>query len=310
MTQARDYYEVMGLKRDANEKDIKMAYRRLARKYHPDINKEPNAEEKFKELGHAYEVLKDPQKRAQYDQFGHQEAQGHPHEPHKPYYTYTQQGRGSQWGGAGAEIDEDFLASIFGHARPKQRAMAGEDYQANITLNLEDGFKGCTRKIEIPVYTQDAQGQMQMKTQTLNVKIPAGVRQGQKIRLPGQGGPGFNKGPAGDLYLTVHFHKHPFFELKEKDIWLTLPVTPWEGALGATLKVPTLGGVVDLKIPPNSQAGQKLRLKGRGFPGKTPGDQMVILKIVIPKPENEKAKELYEQMAQTMPFNPRAAMGV
>lgn len=304
MPKARDYYEVMGLSRDATEKDIKMAYRRLARKYHPDISKEVNAEEKFKELGQAYEVLKDPQKKAAYDQFGHQDNS----QPGAGQQTYYRQGS-TDWGNAG--FDEDILASIFGHARSKRHAArAGEDYQANITLTLEEAYKGTQRQIELPVYSTGVDGQVSMKTRMLNVKIPAGARQDQKIRLKGQGGPGFNQGAPGDLYLTVHLHKHPLYEVKDQDIWLTLPVTPWEAALGSTLKVPTLAGQVDLKIPKGSQAGQKLRLKGKGFPGKTAGDQIIVLKVVIPQPHTEASVKLYQEMAAEMPFNPRMNMGV
>lgn len=305
MAKARDYYEVMGLKRDATEKDIKMAYRRLARKYHPDISKEADAEEKFKELGQAYEVLKDPEKRKAYDQFGHQD----PYSAQRPQQQYYYQQAGSPFGEG--DFDEDILASIFGHARPKKPVhRKGEDFQANITLTLEEAWKGTERQIELPVYTTSAQGQPEITTRMLNVKIPAGAKEGQKIRLQGQGGPGFNQGPPGDLYLTVHFHKHPLYEIRNQDIWLTLPVTPWEAALGATLHVPTLGGRVDLKIPKGSQGGQKLRLKGRGFPGKTAGDQIIVLKIVIPQPQTDAAVKLYQDMASQMPFNPRANMGV
>lgn len=307
MEQAKDFYKVMGLSADASDSDIKMAYRRLARKYHPDISKEPNAEEKFKELGQAYEVLKDPEKRAVYDNLGKQQAhQYHQAEQHQQDYArYSQE----DWQGAG--IDPDILESIFGgYSRQRQGPVQGEDYQANITLSLEEAYQGCTRQLNIPVHSMNAQGQADSSTQTLNVKIPAGVRYGQKIRLTGQGAPGLNKGPRGDIYLTVHFHKHPFFEIKEQDIYLTLPITPWEAALGASLKVPTLGGPVDLKIPEGSQAGQKLRLKGRGLPGKTAGDQFILLKILIPQAKTETAKKLYAQMAQEMAFNPRTDIGV
>jgi curved DNA-binding protein len=293
MEQPKDYYKVMGLSRDANEKDIKMAYRKLARKYHPDISKEPNAEEKFKELGEAYEVLKDPAKRTAYNNFGKQRQ----HEQQQQY-SYNQHAQ-NDWQSAG--IDPDILESIFGYGRQRQAPRSGEDYQANITLSLEEAYQGCTRQLSVPT---------QNSNQTLNVKIPAGVHYGQKIRLTGQGAPGSNNGPRGDIYLTVHFHRHPFYEVKEQDIYLTLPIAPWEAALGTSLKVPTLGGVVDLKIPAGSQAGQKLRLKGRGLPGKTVGDQFVLLKIMVPPAKTESAKKLYEQMAKEMAFNPRAEMGV
>lgn len=301
MTQSRDYYEVMGLSRDASEKDIKMAYRRLARKYHPDISKEANAEEKFKELGQAYDVLKDPKKRAAYDKFGaHWEQQQSQQQYQQQHHQqYTSSGHGNPFG-EGVEIDEDLLSSLFGFGRQRQKSKAGEDYHANITLSLEEAYAGTTRQIEIP--TND-------KPLTLNVKIPAGVQEGHKVRLAGQGGPGYNNGPRGNLYLNIHFIKHRIFDVKEKDIFLTLPVSPWEAALGATVKVPTLGGMVDLKIPAGAQSGQQLRLKGRGLPGKTPGDQMVMLKMVNPPVTSESAKKIYEDMANELHFNPRAHLG-
>jgi curved DNA-binding protein len=296
MQENKDYYAVMGLKRDATEKDIKLAYRRLARKYHPDLNKEPDATEKFKELGRAYEVLKDPKKREAYDKYGQNWDQPQPSQQQgHPFYTHQ-----SDAGGAGFEMDEDFLASLFGHQR-RHASAAGQDYHADITLSLEEAFKGTTRQLQIPT--------QHLGTQTLNVKIPAGVRQGHKIRLAGQGAPGFNQGPRGDLLLTVHFHPHPLYEVKDQNLYLTLPVTPWEAALGSTIQVPTLGGTVDLKIPPGSQSGQKLRLKGRGLPGKTASDQFILLKVVLPPANTETAKKLYQQMAETMPFNPRSHMG-
>jgi curved DNA-binding protein len=299
MAQAKDYYAVMGLARNASEKDIKNAYRRLARKYHPDISKEPNAEEKFKELGQAYEVLKDPEKRAAYDKFGQQWEQQKAYEQHQQQQqTHSYQSHG----GHGVNIDEDILESLFGYGRRRQGPIQGEDYHANITLTLEEAFQGTTRQIEIPTHSGE--------TQTLSVKIPAGVRPGHKVRLAGQGGPGSNQGPRGSLYLTVHFLKHRIFEVKDKDIYLTLPITPWEAALGATVHVPTLAGVVDLKIPSGSQSGQQLRLKGRGLPGKDGGYQFVMLKVMVPKATTEAGKQLYEKMAAEMYFNPRASMGV
>ncbi|OGV27532.1 MAG: cytochrome C biogenesis protein [Legionellales bacterium RIFCSPHIGHO2_12_FULL_37_14] len=298
MTKARDYYDVMGLTKGASDKDIKMAYRRLARKYHPDINKEPDAEEKFKELGQAYEVLKDPKKRAEYDQFGQQEQFSG--QEGNPFYSYTNQSaRGS------SPFDEDLLSSLFGFGRHKQAQMKGEDYNANITLSLDEAYKGTTRQVEIPYPHVNAQGEKVVNTETLQVKIPPGIVAGHKIRLLGKGGPSYNNGPNGNLYLTVHFHQHPYFDVKEKDIYLTLPITPWEAALGASVKVPTLGGRVDLKIPAGSQTGQQLRLKGRGLPGKVAGDQLVLLKVVVPLAKDEHAKKLYEQMQRDLQFNPR-----
>jgi curved DNA-binding protein len=292
----KDYYKVMGLNRDADEKTIKIAYRRLARKYHPDLSKEPKAEEKFKELGEAYEVLKDPKKRKIYDQYGKD-------------WEHQQQAQSSSrqgaWGDGASQpqYSHDFFESLFGmppHFR--QQPQAGSDYQGDVHINLDDAYKGTVKELHLP--------QAHGGKQTLKVKIPAGVTSGQKIRLAGKGGPGRAGSPPGDLYLTIHVDKHPVFDVMGNDIYVTLPVTPWEVALGATVKVPTLGGPVDLKIPAGSQGGQTMRLKKRGLQGAAPGDQYVLLKIVIPPATTESSKAFYQKMAEEMPFNPRVKMGV
>lgn len=290
----KDYYKIMGISRDATDTEIKTAYRKLARKYHPDISQEPNAEEKFKELGEAYEVLKDPKKRKAYDQYIRDWDFSR-----KANYSSER----ADWGAAeeAFHFGPDFFESIFG-AGFREAPTAGADYHSSILISLEDAYQGTVKQLTLPT----AEG----GTQTLRVKIPKGVKPGQKIRLPGQGAPGKRGGKKGDLYLTVHIEKHPLFDLKENDVYLTLPITPWEAALGATVSVPTLGGRVDLKIPKGSQGGQKLRLKKRGLPGTTPGDQYIILKIVIPQPTTDTARDLYRKMADEMPFNPREKMGI
>ncbi len=307
----KDYYQIMGLARNATEKDIKMAYRKLARKYHPDVSKAPDAEAKFKELGEAYEVLKDPAKRAAYDQMGQyaRENQQGQHSYRQPHHQQTSK--------ADFASARDYFESLFsggfgagsGAGRFQDAAMPGEDYHGKITISLEEAYQGTTRQIQIPVQQLNKHGQPEVTQLTLKVKIPAGIKSGQQIRLAGQGAPGFSGGAKGDLYLQVQVEKHPVFDVRENDIYTTLAVAPWEAALGATIVVPTLGGHVDLKIPAGSQGGQTLRLKSRGLPGNTPGDQYVMLKIVIPQPTTEKAKALYETMAKEMPFNPRAKMG-
>ncbi|BCA94518.1 cytochrome c biogenesis protein [Legionella antarctica] len=296
----KDYYKIMGVNQNASEKDIKIAYRKLARRYHPDISKEPNAEEQFKEMGEAYEVLKDPAKRAEYDQYlknrefiqkqGTQQSTSH---------------RGRAYQSQGGQFDSDFFESLFGHARYQQQPMAGQNYEGKISISLEEAFQGATKSLQIPV----EQGS-ETRTQTLKVKIPSGIKSGQQIRLAGQGAPGISGGPRGDIYLTVEVMKHPLFDVMGNDIYFTLPITPWEAALGATIVVPTLGGKIDLKIPAGSQGGQKLRIKNRGLPGSAPGNQYVLLKIITPPASTEEAKELYQKMAQVMPFNPREKMGV
>ncbi len=294
----KDYYKIMGVSPDASEKDIKLAYRKLARKYHPDLNKEPKAEEHFKEMGEAYEVLKDPAKRAEYDnylknrEFNQQHAQ-----QQSSWHSDRNDPRHQQ----GSQFNDDFFESLFGHSRYQQRPMAGQDYQGSINVSLEEAFHGTVKSIQVP--TNEG-------SKTLKVKIPQGVKPGQQIRVPGQGAQGMHGGPNGNIYLTIQIDKHSFFDLMDNDIYITLPVTPWEVALGTTLTVPTLAGKIDLKIPPGSQGGQKLRLKNRGMPGKNPGSQYVLLKIVTPPATTEAATELYQKMAEAMPFNPRDAMGV
>lgn len=294
----KDYYAVMGLSRNTSEKEIKMAYRRLARKYHPDLNKEDkSAEEKFKELGEAYEVLKDPEKRKLYDTYGsadvNQQGGAQPHQEYAHYYS-----------GSFGDFDDDILSSIFNRGSFHQkRQHKGADIQGTINISLEEAYSGVTKEVQIPV-----QGAVSGH-QKLRIKIPKGIKSGQKIRLEGKGSPDvLGSGKSGDLYIIVNVDKHALFDVLGNDIYLTVPVTPWEVALGAKIEVPTLGGKVGLTIPPKSQGGQTLRLKGRGLSGTIAGDQYVLLKIVIPEPKTEEEKELYESMAKSMPFNPREKM--
>lgn len=294
----KDYYNVMSLERNATPDQIKTAYRKLARKYHPDVSKEKDAEAKFKELGEAYAVLSDEQKRAQYDQLGSQWQSGEQFTPPPGWQSYSS-ADGQGFTGAGAADFSDFFESLFGGGFRQQRhanreySQRGEDLQSKILISLEDAYHGGTHAIQV-------------NGRTLNIKVPAGVTQGQHIRLAGQGGPGIGKGANGDLYLEIDLQLHPLYKIDKKNIYLSLPITPWEAALGATVAVPTLGGKVELKIPAGSQSGQKLRLRGRGLPG---GDQYVVLEIHTPKAETEAAKELYQQMEKTMPFNPRQNIG-
>lgn len=294
----KDYYHIMGVTKDASDKEIKAAYRRLARKYHPDISKEKDAEERFKEIGEAYEVLKDPKKRRVYDAYGHGKQE-------QSQYQGAESPGQNQWqwqdAGQSQHFDEDFFESLFGKRRGHARGYSGSDFQAHLNISLEDAYNGAVKEIQLPTDTG---------VETLKVKIPKGVVSGQKIRLQGKGGAGFGGGKSGDLYISINIDKHNLFDLKGHDIYLTLPVAPWEAALGATVKVPTLGGKVELKIPRGSQGGQTMRLKGRGLPGKSPGSQYVILKIVTPLANTPKAVELYEQMAKDMAFNPRENMGI
>lgn len=308
----KDYYKIMGLERTADQDEIKRTYRKLARKYHPDVSKEANAEHKFKELGEAYEVLKDPEKRAKYDQYGQ---------------YWKQQEQAQQAGrSAGAHqqhyhqgnVDEsdfaDFLNSIFRQRQQQQQAYEaqGQDIHATLTISLEDSFHGSEKTLHLQFPIQNEYGELQYQQRAIKVKIPKGVTNKQQIRLRGQGGKGQGQAARqGDLYIEITIAPHPFFKLENKDIYLQLPITPWEAALGASIAVPTLGGAVNLKIPKLSQTGKQMRLKGRGLAGNPTGDQYVTLEIVIPAQEKSEADKLYEQLAGIYSdYNPRSKLGV
>ncbi len=313
----KDYYEVLGVERGASPDDIKRAYRRLARKYHPDVSKEPDAEARFKEVREAYEVLKDPEKRSAYDQFGENWKAGQDFQPPPGWERQAGTGFGGQQGFAGAGDFSDFFETLFGQGRrgggfsfEAGGRMRGEDASATITIPIEDAFQGATRTVSLDVPEVDASGRLGRRRRTLNVKIPKGITAGKRIRLEKQGGPGFGGGPAGDLYLGVEFEPHPLYRAEGKDLYLKLPVTPWEVALGRKVKVPTLAGTVDLKIPAGSGSGKTLRLKGRGLPGEPPGDQYVELEVVVPPAPDAGTRELYERLEQAHDVNPRAKLGV
>jgi curved DNA-binding protein len=309
----KDYYAIMGVERDASSDEIKRAYRKLARKYHPDVSKEPDAEIRFKELGEAYEVLKDPQKRAAYDQLGADWKAGQDFHP-PPDWDAGFEFSGTGFGGSSGF--SDFFESLFGdfsrgHGGATRTGFQsrGEDHHAKVLIDLEDAFNGASRSITLRAPEAAPGGQVVMKERTLNVRIPKGVKEGQRIRLAGQGAPGMSGGQRGDLFLEISFRPHPLFRVDGRDIFLDLPITPWEAALGATLKVPTPGGKVDLKIPAGTGSGRKLRLKGRGIPGKTAGDLYVIPQITVPPADNDAARELYRKMEQELSYNPRKRLG-
>jgi len=311
----KDYYKIMGVARDATQDEIKRAYRKLARKYHPDVSKEADAEARFKELGEAHEVLKDAEKRAAYDQLGANYKGGQEFRPPPDWNTGFEFSGGGFTGGDAADYS-DFFASLFGRdfraggaGRASPHAK-GEDHHAKVLIDLEDTYHGATRTITLRVPAVDVQGHVITRERVLNITIPKGIRAGQHIRLSGQGSAGSGEGQAGDLYLEVEFRAHPLYRVDGRDLYLDLPVAPWEAALGAIVKVPTLGGIVELKIPEGSGSGRKLRLKGRGIPGDPPGDCYVILAIALPPAENEAAKDFYRKMAQELNFNPRTKLGV
>ncbi|MDD2463426.1 MAG: DnaJ C-terminal domain-containing protein [Desulfobulbus sp.] len=311
----KDYYKILGVERNASQDQIKQGYRKMARKFHPDVNKDVNAERHFKDIGEAYEVLKDPEKRAAYDQFGANWREGQKVEP-PPNWDAGFEFRGAGYTGADSSQFSDFFESLFGKERgPGQRQQAfkmqGEDQHAKILISLGDAYRGAQKTITLHRPSMDQQGQVHMQPHTLNLKIPQGVIEGQRIRLEGQGLPGYGGAPAGDLFLEIAFEDDRLFHAEKRDIYLTLPITPWEAALGAALTVPTLGGNVQLKIPAGSQGGKKLRLKGKGLcAGKQTGDQIIILRIVVPEPTTKEQRELYTEMAKKMPTNPRSALGV
>jgi curved DNA-binding protein len=309
----KDYYKVMGVPRDATEAQIKQAYRKLARKYHPDVSKEKNAEARFKEVGEAYEVLKSPEKRAAYDQLGQGPRPGEDFRPPPDW------GSGFEFSGAGAGAGRgdysDFFESLFGAAggRRTHRDFGngrGEDHHAKVMLDLEASLHGGSRTFTLRVPEIDAQGRLVSKERVLNVQVPKGILPGQTIRLAGQGSSAGPAGTAGDLFIEVEFQPHPVYRVDGRDLYLDLPVAPWEAALSAAVKAPTPAGPVELKIPPGSHAGTKLRLKGRGIPASTPGDLYVVLQIALPPAADEKAKAAYRAMAEALPFNPRASLGV
>jgi curved DNA-binding protein len=314
--QFKDYYATLGVDKSATQDDIKRSYRKLARKYHPDLNKDEGAEEKFKELGEANEVLSDPEKRAAYDQLGQSYQPGQDFRP-PPNWDEGFEFSGRSYGdGARAHEFSDFFDDLFGSSYRTQRSSStgarfharGQDHHARITVDLEDSFTGAKRSIALraPELTDD--GLIVLKPRTLEVSIPKGVHQGQQIRLKGQGSPGHGGGSAGDLYLEIVFKPHRLYHADGTDLYLDFPVTPWEAALGAKVKAPTPGGIVEITIPAGSKQGGQLRLKGRGIPAKSPGDIYVVLQITLPPADNDQAKKLYETMAQGFKFDPRAHM--
>lgn len=306
----KDYYQILGVERSATQDEIKRAYKKLARKYHPDVSKEANAEDRFKEVNEAHEVLKDPEKRAAYDQLGANWRSGQDFRP-PPGWDQGFEFRG----GFGDSGFSDFFENLFGAGSPFTGAghrqqhhgfsRRGENHHASIAISLEDAYYGREKLIHLKIPTTDAHGRVSTRDHSIKVKIPKGITVGKQIRLGGQGAPGIHGGPKGDLFLKVEFSSHRLFSIDGKDTHLKLPITPWEAALGARIKVPTLGGEVEAKVPAGARSGQKLRLKGRGLPGDPPGDHFLELQVMTPPADSEQAREFYEKMARELPFNPR-----
>jgi curved DNA-binding protein len=305
----KDYYKILGVDTDADLKAIKTAYRKLARKYHPDVSTEKDAEKQFKDVAEAYEVLSDDKKRAEFDQLRQYGSAGQRFEP-PPGWQSSGQGSGGDF--------SDFFESIFGAGR--QRAAGargfessedftssrGRDVDVELPLFLEDTFSDEPRPLEYKLPHYGESGRLADIHKTLSVKLPPGVADGDRIRLKGQGGPGFGNGPAGDLYLRIRLVPHPLFDVAGHDLNITVPVAPWEAALGAKITLPTLTGRISLAIAPDSQNGQRLRIKGKGLRTRTGhGDLYAILKIVMPAKSNPEAMRLWKELSSTAAFNPR-----
>ncbi len=287
----KDYYKTLGVDKKASADDIKSAYRKLARQFHPDLNKDKAAEIKFKEINEANEVLSDAEKRKAYDELGSGPQPGQQFKP-PPNWNQQHEFHDQRQGNQQAEFS-DFFEELFAARAQQQQARQRQtqDVHARIMVSLRDSFSGATRQITLGA-------------KTLNVKIPKGLVAGQVIRLKGQG----SGEPAGDLYLEVEFATDPLYRVEGKDLFIDLPITPWEAALGAEIKTPTPTGVILLKVPPNTSNGKELRAKGKGIPAAEPGDLHVRLNIVLPRGDTPKAKEIYETMARDLAFNPRAKM--
>jgi len=320
----KDYYGTLGVAKNSSKDELQKAFRKLARQYHPDVNKSPEAEKKFKEINEAYEVLKDPGKRKKYDRFGSawKQAQrtGAPPQGFEDIFsgfTNAEAGQGGfNFGGQGFS---SFFEMLFGtdprSARTGGRTAwnnwrpptggqwtteAGADHDATISIQLEDAARGGQRELTL---THPTTG----KPRKVRINLPKGITPGRKIRLAGQGGDGVGGGPRGDLYLTVELQPHSQFRLEGKDLYAKLPITPWEAALGSTASVPTLDGPVRLRIPPGSSTGRKIRLSGKGFPTSQGGHGNLFaeIQIVVPETVSDEEKQLFEQLADTSQFDPR-----
>ncbi len=308
----QDYYKILSVAPDADSKTIKTAYRKLARKYHPDVSEHHEAEEKFKQISEAYEVLKDPQKRAQYDEL--REYGGQPQDRPGQQNSQSSYDQGDF---------SDFFSSIFGGAyQPGQGAGAhgfsqqgfssqgaarkGQDIETDMPIFLEDTLATSSKAISYSLPHRDTQGKVSHINKTLNVKIPAGVADGERIRLKGQGSQGLGDTPPGDLYLRIRLVPHPLFDVEAHNLILTVPLAPWEAALGTSLEAPTLSGKIKLTIPANSQSGQRLRIKGKGLVHKQGhGDLYAVLKVVMPGSVSEESKQHWQQLADAAAFDPR-----
>ncbi len=308
--QYRDYYAILGVARDASEEQIKQAYRKLARKYHPDVSKESGAEEKFKEVAEAYQTLKDPQKRAAYDQLGTHRA-GEDFRP-SPDWQKQWEWQGDDSGFA-EQIDLSDLFAHLGAAGARggaQRPMRGRDFEVAVPITIEEAYEGTQIDLDLNMPEYDERGRLRRVPQAFRARIPKGATQGQRLRLPGKGGRGFNGGSNGDLYLDISLRPHALYRPSGHDLYLDLPLAPWEAVLGTTAEVPTPGGRVRLKVPSGTAAGQQLRLPRRGLPKPQggSGDLYAIVQIVVPAVTDERERALYQQLAEASTFDPRVQL--
>lgn len=317
----QDYYEILGVKRDANEKQIKSAYRQAARKYHPDVNKEPSAREKFQEATEAYEVLSDPEKRKKYDQFGHAAphfaGQGGPRQAYTQYGGVRAGGGGFSFsdffGGGGSGFGgmslDDILSALGGggarraQAQAQQAPRRGADIEHEVTIDFMQAVFGMTATLRM-------QRPGTASPETIDVKIPAGVKDGSRVRVRGKGSSG--RGNDGDLYIKIHVRPHPYFRREGDDIYLDVPLSITEAALGAKVEVPTIDGMTKMTVPPGTSTGRKLRLREKGIQraGSTErGNQYVVFQVMVPETLSEKGRKLLEELAKSDPYNPRARTG-
>lgn len=307
----KDYYQALGVDKGVSADEIKKAYRKLVRKYHPDVSKHKDADSKTKEINEAYAVLGDAEKRAAYDELGSGRRAGQEFQPPP------------DWGSSsGAGGDSDFFSDLFAHVGRRSRAggtggaggaggyqMRGEDIHAALAVDLADIYHGATRTVTMRMPQHDASGRVVTTDKSIDVTIPKGVLPGQQLRLAGQGHPGFGGGAAGDLFLEIQLRPDQRYRVEGSHVYETVPVAPWEAALGANIAVPTPSGEVEVTVPAGSQTGRKLRLKGRGIPAKPHGDLYLVLEVVLPPADNDKARALYQTMARELAFNPRARIG-
>ena len=312
----KDYYEVLGVARDASADDIKKAYRRLAHKYHPDVSSDPEGEERFKEVAEAYATLRDAEKRAAYDQLGRHRP-GESFEPPPGWQDgFAQQGGGSPFddGGRFEDVDLSDLFAAFGGRGAAQRGpRPGQDFEVAAPVTLEQVYEGAEIVLDLAIPEAGDDGLPRRTTKSFQVRVPKGAEDGTRLRLAGKGGPSPNGGPNGDLFLVLSLAPHPIYRVDKRDLYLDLPLAPWEAVLGATVEVPTLGGTVELNIPAGTAAGRKLRLARRGLPAGGPagtgtaGDLYALVQIVVPPSPSTKERELYGDLAAASSYDPRAS---